>query len=101
MNIPPYYRAKHSPERVLSVTHPLGATGEVEAAAGRASIQAELFSSDEGWRFLKVFVFDCADDAAAAHRKLRLLEGVTVEAAGNESTHDPAITPGWEREMRQ
>jgi hypothetical protein len=97
---PPYYRSKYPPERLLSVTHPLGATREVEAAAGRASIQAELFTSDRGWRFLKIFVFDTGDERAGAYRRLRLLEGVTVEAAGNTAL-DPAITPEEERVMMQ
>jgi len=101
MNIPPYYRTKYPLERVLTVTHPLGATQLVEDAAGCSSVQAELFGSGDGWRFVKVFVFDSVDEAAAAHNELRLLEGVTVEISGSTATQDPAITPGEEKEMMQ
>jgi hypothetical protein len=76
---PPYYRAAYSPDRVVAATHPLGMTRQVETAAGRASVQAELFNSGQGWRFLKVFVFDSADDAAEARGWLDALDGVTVD----------------------
>jgi hypothetical protein len=73
----------------------------VEDAVGRSSVQAELFYTGFGWRFVKVFVFDSVDEAAAAHNELRLLEGVTVEIPGSTATQDPAITPGEEIEIMQ